>query len=471
MAAGTYQPLYSGPGTFFATVIAYHDDKRIDTVQHKIIIHPIPTTYLGPDQTICSGSSATFDAGVCAGCGYEWKNVGTGLIVGSNQTFTTGIAGVYCVKVTNGYGCSGRDTVQLFTTAVPQVVPASFSKTICTGESTSMSLASSVLNTMFHWTASVISGTVTGAFADSGTVINQILLNPGAIPGVVNYHIIPKVGSCVGNAVDYQVTVNLGNPVSITITTPTTTVCAGTSVTFTATPAYPGSTPVYQWKMNGLDVGTNSDTYSYVPLNGDVVSCALTSSLTTCVSNNPATSNSIVMVVNPNNPVSVSISTPLTTVCTGTSVTFTASPGNPGLLPVYQWKVNGVNVGPNSDTYSYIPLNGDVASCVLTSSLTTCVSNNPATSNSITITVNSLMAVSLSIAAVLNPVCSGSPVTINANPINPGGSPVYQWWVNGVNTGTNSNLFTYIPSNNDQVWCVLTSNEPCAINNPASSIP
>ena len=102
--------------------------------------------------------------------------------------------------------------------------------------------------------------------------------------------------------------------------------------------------------------------------NNDVVICQLTSS-EVCVTGNPATSNSINMTVNANLPVSVSISaSPGTTICSGTSVTFTATPTNGGSTPVYQWKVNGTNVGANSPTYTSSTLsNNDVVTCQLTS--------------------------------------------------------------------------------------------------------
>gem|GEM_PF-1762009 len=107
---------------------------------------------------------------------------------------------------------------------------------------------------------------------------------------------------------------------------------------------------------------------------------------------------------------SVTISTPSDTVCQGTPVLFNAHPVNEGLTPIYQWKVNGVNSGANSFTFSYTPVNNDVVSCVLTSSYTACTTNNPATSNAVTMTViNNLIAV-VSITAVPNPFCSGSTV-------------------------------------------------------------
>ncbi|MBK7031178.1 MAG: hypothetical protein IPH45_19115 [Bacteroidales bacterium] len=70
------------------------------------------------------------------------------------------------------------------------------------------------------------------------------------------------------------------------------------SVTFTATPVNGGTYPIYQWYVNGLTVGTNLNTYSYVPTNGDQVYVIMTSS-EACVSGNPATSNTVSMMVNP----------------------------------------------------------------------------------------------------------------------------------------------------------------------------
>ncbi|MEN9907707.1 MAG: hypothetical protein RLZZ540_848, partial [Bacteroidota bacterium] len=144
------------------------------------------------------------------------------------------------------------------------------------------------------------------------------------------------------------VTVNPNLPASVSISaSPLGAICSGTSVTFTATPTNGGTIPAYQWKLNGGNVGSNSTTYTNAALaNGDIVTCVLTSNATPCLTASPATSNTITMTVNPNLPASVSISaSPSGAICSGTSVTFTATPTNGGTIPAYQWKLNGGNVG------------------------------------------------------------------------------------------------------------------------------
>jgi len=103
----------------------------------------------------------------------------------------------------------------------------------------------------------------------------------------------------------------------------------------------------------------------------------------------------------------ISISTTSTTVCQNTEVTFTATPTNEGTEPIYQWKINGGNVGTNSTSYSTTTLaNNDVVTCVLTSNLAN-VLGSPATSNAITMTINPLPVAPGSITGAAG-VCLGT---------------------------------------------------------------
>jgi hypothetical protein len=190
----------------------------------------------------------------------------------------------------------------------------------------------------------------------------------------------------------------------------------------------------------------------------------------TCATGSPATSNSVTMIVNPSLPVSISILASTDTICFGTSVTFTATPTNGGTTPTYQWTVNGVNVGTDSPTYTDTALtNNDVVSCILTSN-EACTTGNPASSNSVTMTVDSILPVSIIVSADNNPVCAGSLVTFTASPTNGGTIPSYQWTVNGNNIGTDSPTYSDgALINSDVISCILTSNASCSSGSPANS--
>ncbi len=261
-------------------------------------------------------------------------------------------------------------------------------------------------------------------------------------------------------------------PVSVTIEADNNPVCTGSTVNFTAYPVNGGSTPAYQWKVNGSDIsGASSSTYSYLPTHGDIVTCVLTSSLEH-TTGNPATSNAIVMTVNPLLPVSVLIAPDANPVCSGTLVNFLAIPFNGGTTPVFQWKINGSDIsGATEATYSYIPVNGDMVSCLMTSG-ETCTSGNPATSNPVTMTVNTPVPVSVTVVADQNPVCQGTSVGFTATPVNGGSNPVYQWSVNGSEVeGATNSTWSYNPVDQDAVTCELTSDLTCTSGNPATSGP
>ena len=163
-------------------------------------------------------------------------------------------------------------------------------------------------------------------------------------------------------------------------------ICAGTSVTFTATPTNGGTTPAYQWKLNGTNVGTDATTYTNASLaNNDVVTVVMTAN-NVCQTSATANGNSITTTVTNNVTPSVIIAASTTDICpgAGTSVTFTATPTNGG-TPSYQWKRNGNNIGTNSTTFTSTALaGGDVITVVMTAT-NTCQTANTATSAGTTI--------------------------------------------------------------------------------------
>jgi gliding motility-associated-like protein len=248
---------------------------------------------------------------------------------------------------------------------------------------------------------------------------------------------------------------------SVTITaSPAGPYCAGTFITFTALPLDAGNNLSYQWKVNGVNTGSNSSTFtSNSLLNGDVIICIVTTTPSPCnPSGSPITSNNIVIVITSPVTPSISISGSATTICQGNSVTFTSSVTNAGNNPSYQWKVNNINVGTNASSFTSASLNnGDIVSCILTSSLT-CTTTTNAISNSIPITVTAIIPPTITLIPDNNNVCAGTAIRINTSVQNVSGPVTYQWKVNGNATGTNTTFYSSNSLNNgDKVHCILTA--------------
>jgi gliding motility-associated-like protein len=251
----------------------------------------------------------------------------------------------------------------------------------------------------------------------------------------------------------------------VSITSSASTICAGNPVTFTAVIINPGLAPIYQWKVNGTNTGTNSTSFTSSSLNNnDQVSFVIT---TNPGCNPPVTATSNVLTMTVNNAVtpSVTISTASTTVCTGTAVSFTATPVNGGPSPVYQWQVNGINAGTNSAVFTSSTLvNNDVIRVLITNN-SSCASSNSATSNSITMVVNASVMPSLAIAASANNICAGIAVTFTAMPVNAGAAPSFQWMRNGISVGTDNPAYLLnSPANNDNIYCIMNAVNNCGSN-------
>ncbi|MFH0867226.1 MAG: YCF48-related protein [Bacteroidota bacterium] len=381
---------------------------------------------------------------------------------GSNWTASATIAtdvlmSAFFTGVNNGYVSGGNGTIMKTTTGgEPCTITANAGtdQAICSGQSATLTASG---GSTYSWS--------TGANTAS------IIVSPSS---TTTYTVTATSSNDCTASDNVIVNLSAGGPAGISIAAnPTGSICSGTSVTYTATPTN-GGTPAYQWQLNGTNIsGETNSTYTTTTLaSGDNIACVMTSSLS-CVTGSPATSNSITKTVYPSIPVSISIAAnPSGGICTGTSVTFTATPTNGGASPAFQWKKNGTNItGATTTTYTSSTLaNGDIITCTLTSTVT-CPSGNPATSNSITMTVSSSLPANVSIAASPGVIiCSGTSVTFTATPTN-GGTPSYQWKINGSNISgaTNSTYTSSILSNNDNITCVMTSSLTCATGSPATS--
>jgi hypothetical protein len=82
---------------------------------------------------------------------------------------------------------------------------------------------------------------------------------------------------------------------------------------------------------------------------------------------------------------------------------------------------------------------------------------------------NAIVTPGVSIEPDANNVCAGTIVTFTAISENGGDSPIYQWFENGIESGVNAPFYSYVPENGDVVTLLLTSSEPCVLENPVES--
>ena len=237
---------------------------------------------------------------------------------------------------------------------------------------------------------------------------------------------------------------------TVSISANDTTVCANTQVTVTASTSNTGAT--YVWKKNGSTQTGSNSTFTFTPADGDAITCTITIPSTGCVLYTTLESSPIIFDVTANTTPTMTMSINKDTVCIGDSVHLTTTTNI--TTASYQWKVGGVNIGANIDTYSYVPANGDVVTCVI-KPVSGCYSPDSVKADT-TVTVHVDTVTSITITANTNPFCPGDADTLTATTNVSAG--VYQWMVNGAAvTGANAATYTYSPADNDQLECIISA--------------
>jgi gliding motility-associated-like protein len=249
------------------------------------------------------------------------------------------------------------------------------------------------------------------------------------------------------------------NP-SIQITASTNNVCIGAYITFTAAVNDAGTSPVYHWKRNGLEVGSNNPTYSTNTLNNnDVIECELE---TSC-SNNVVKSNAIAMIIFGTNPIVTISASPNVTNCGENRITLTAAVTNAANTPTYQWKKNGndITTGGNGSTLAgpFGIFDTIVCEC-------TCINNcgvpTKVLSTPFTFGGRNDLTPEVSIVATETTICAGTTVNFTAINVSQTSTAAFTWLVNGNTVGTNNTIFTTNSlSDGDKVECIMRVSQNC----------
>ncbi|MEO8238006.1 MAG: T9SS sorting signal type C domain-containing protein, partial [Flavobacterium sp.] len=233
-------------------------------------------------------------------------------LTAANNGQTLQITGVTTTSTTPNCSAAFTQNVTLSVRPTPTLTGASQSAAVCPGSGALISLtgllasSTSTINYSINGVAqTAITGVVAnasgaGSFTSAALTAannNQTL----QITGVTTTSATPNCPAAFTQNVILSVNPNLTASVSI-IASPSVTICSGTSVTFTASPINGGTGPTYQWYKGGVLIPSETaSTYTTTTLtNSDVITVSMTSNATPCLTGSPTTSNSLVMIVNPN---------------------------------------------------------------------------------------------------------------------------------------------------------------------------
>jgi hypothetical protein len=318
-----------------------------------------------------------------------------------------------------------------------------------------------------------------GSMIGDGLVVStgtSLTLSQNSLDNCTEYYYQIFSYNGTGSCVNYRQSTPLtGNESTLPTLTPTValaaspnvTVCGGTSVAFTATASDTGGGTVsYDFKINGISVQNgSSDSYTSSTLaNADNVTCDISIMGGVCLTTATASSNSILMTVDPNFTPSVSLSvSPDNNICEGTSVTFTATASDTGGGTVsYDFKINGISVqNGSSDSYTSSTLaNADNVICGISITGGVCLTTATSSSNSILMTVNPNLTPSASLS--VNPgdnICEGTAVKFTATASDTGGGMVsYDFKINGISVqnGSSDSYTSSTLANADDLTCDIS---------------
>jgi hypothetical protein len=441
----------------------------------SVIMNTVPQAYdVTGGGAYCSGSGgmAVGVANSQSGISYQLYR-GATPVTGAVVTGTTGspisfgmqtTSGAYAVTATNTTtGCTTNmnGSVTVTENALPEAYALTGGGSYCSGPgATGLPVGVSASQTGVSYQLYKDGIPVGGPVAGTGSNIsfgNQMAAGEYTVRGRNTTTLCTQMMSGSVN-----ITVNATVVPGIDMTSSMgTTVCIGSLVTFNSSITNGGATPAYQWKVNGVNAGIGLSSYAYVPADGDVVSVTMTSSAV-CATPAEVTASVTMHVSAHVMPQVIVTAMPNDTVCSGTPVTYTASEVAGGTAPFFVWKKNGVTVGAGP-TYSYVPANGDVITCEMTSNFPCRLQD--VVSKDTKMRVIAPVAPSVTITA--NPgltISQGQNVRLTAQVSNGGSDPLYRWSVNGtvISGATNAMYQSTEFQDGDDVMVEVTSGGYCA---------
>lgn len=429
-------PTTLSTGTHAITIrgIGANGCTNISTNTISTTINPNPTVSIvsnDANDTICNGSSIQFTGSGSSFYQFYVDNVSqtssSSTTTYSNSNLTNG---QQVFVVGTSLGCIGRsDTLTIGVNPIPVVSLTStdVDNVFCAGSPVTYTAAGATNYEFFL--SSVSQGAASPIATFNGSTLTAATYTL-SVTGTTNGCSSTDAKNIVVNAVP---------TVTMSSSDADNQFCNGTNVTLTGN----GATN-YEFILNGTSTAPSNPitTFSSSSLANGNTLFVIGSTPAGCKDS----STTVTFSVNPT-PVIIETSSDVdNTICSGTSVTFSATGGT-----TYEFLVNGISQGPASATPTF-------STSTLTSgqSVTTIgtVNGCSANSNSIVTTVFLQPTVSLSNLGSTN-LCSNETTNIAAN-----GALLYEFFINGVSQGPSSATTTFIDNvaNGDVLTVSGTSN-------------
>ncbi len=457
-------PTGSVPGTavYIISSAANGCSAPSDTVIITVNPNPGAVASATPaSATVCSGdntaialnstSPGTTFSWTVSQAGVSGAAPGTGALIAQTLTITSASQGTAVYTITPSVnGCSGNQiTVTITVNPIPAVSVTGSAQTICSGNADSISITSNLPGSTFMWTA--LQAGVSGATADSGAVISQILIAAGSSAGTAVYNIIAAVNGCQSSSLIYTVTVKPA-PV-ITALAASHVICTGGSTPIVLSSNLTGtnfSWTAVQTGVSGASPGSGSNIGQLLTLTGTgagTASYMITSVTAGCIGA-PIT---ITVTVNPLPVLNISsvVINPVNCHNTGGSISnvLITSGQNPF---TYHWKDSlGSTVGTSDNL-------GNTGAGKYTLTVT---DSNGCSATSTPFTIGAAAPVTASFSS--NPMSGETPLTV-AFTNNSVGASTYFWTFGTGDTSTVINpTFIYIPLGTFTVCLIAVSSTGC----------
>ncbi len=352
------------PGTTTIYTVTANTSTCTTTGTVQVATSLSPTVVISASTpSICSGSAATYTAS--GATSYTWM---PGSLTGSIVSVSPSASTTYTCYGAIGAGCVGSNTVQLTVVASPTVTAGATFTTICNGNSTTLFAGGA---STYTWNPGALSGAV--------AVVSPTTTTTYTVTG-------SNGGACLGTS---NITINVSNGPTLTVSSSPTTICSGTGGSSTLTASGAVS---YTWNpgpvFSPTTVVSPTVTSTYSVTGANAIGCLSTKTIQVTITTTPT----------------LALSASSSTICSGTTTSLTASGA-----ATYTWNPGGltganVTVSPGTNTtYTVIGANG------------------PCTD---TKTINITVLPSPTVTASSSPtsICVGSSATLTAS-----GAITYTW--------------------------------------------